>query len=202
MLSQSGLWMQNIVHKNTWVYDALLGEKSFMYGFPLISAGSCGFLQARRQLLAHTGIPNPTSYILDKKQGVLLHAEGKLLYFLFLPNERVACYQYMPSKIALFGRLGELFDSMLPYAAESNLLELHIMQHLKPGFTKIGSQFQSECQNISTITLLLPNIFFINLSRGTGITANLYLKHAQEPNLPSYLLKGIWSFQGDLHVHA
>ena len=205
MAPMTGLWMQYYVRGESLVYDTLLGKSSFMYGFPLLAAGSCGFLQARRQLLEHIGTPKQSSYVFDKSQGVLLYAESKLLYFLFLSDARVACYQYLPSNIVLFGRLGELFNSMVPYAAHSDpmkLLELRVMQRLKPDFQSIGSNFPNECKPAVTKGIFLPETFFVNLTEGTGINANLYLINGQEISQPTRLCKGIWRYLGDLHVSA
>ena len=201
----SGLWIQYYTGFEALVYDTILGKNSFSYGFPLIAAGSCGFLRARRSLLEHTNTPKHTSYVLDSKLGILLFAEGSLHYFLFLPDAKVAYYKYAPQKIALFGRLGALLDALVPCDLKSTgreNLERSLMLQLMPTFQKMDKNFPSSCSHKPVHQALLSATFFKELSYGTGVDAALYLVEGEDTSRPAYLMKGAWMFQGNLHVWA
>ena len=205
MRSHLGLWMQHTL------YDSMLGKGSFTLGFPLLSAGSCLFLQARRRLLKYKTNLHDPSYCSHGERDLLLFADGTLRYLQFCAGTEVRSYTYNGSDdIILFGSLGRLAMGMSKCDIGSNerqKLEEKVLVQLSPTHNTVVDV------NLTSKLLLPPGaashlwlstIFFQDLNKNNAMHVTIYLS----PSIPALvkwpacLNKHLWSSEGTLHLFA
>ena len=204
MRSHLGLWMQHTL------YDSMLGKGSFTLGFPLLSAGSCLFLQARRRLLKYKTNLHDPSYCSHGDRDLLLFADGTLRYLQFCAGTEVRSYTYNGSDdIVLFGPLGRLAMGMSKCDIGSNdrqKLEEKVLEQLSPRHnTEVDVNLitQLNLPSGAASNLWLSAIFFQSLNKDNKVHVTICLtRQPASVKWPACLNKHLWSSEGTLHLFA